>query len=371
MKTWVEISAENLRWNIREFDKILPTEVRIIAVVKSNAYGHGLLLAAKIFVSALKKREVWLGVDSVYEGAELRAGGINAPIVVLGYTPIADLLVAAKHDLSLTVYNKETITALGKLKKKIKLHIKLDTGTTRQGVGEGEIVDFAKLVKKFSNLELEGLSTHYANIEDTADDTFANIQLERFKKAVSALESAGIKVPLKHTACSAAAIGFPKTHFNMVRTGISLYGHWSSEGVRYAAKNDKIKITLKSALVWKTVIAQIRDVLAGTPISYGLTESVKRKSKVAVLPVGYFDGYDRGLSSVGEVLIKGKRCKVLGRVCMNMVMVDVTDCAGADVEDEVILLGSDINAEDVAGKLNTINYEIISRINPLIKRISV
>lgn len=371
MKTWVEIKTDNLAHNIREFDKILSKDVAIMAVVKSNAYGHGLVLAAKTFVSALKKRQVWLGVDSVYEGAELRAGGIKAPILVLGYTPLKDLNLAFKNNLRLTVYNKETIAALGEFEKKIKLHIKLDTGTTRQGVGESEILDFVKFIKSFPKLEVEGLSTHYANIEDTGDHAFAALQLKRFISVAQKLEKSGFKIPVKHTACSAAAILFPETHFNMARIGISLYGYWSSGEARVSAAKKGRKFVLKPALAWKTMVAQVRDVSAGTPVSYGLTEAVKRQSKVAVLPVGYFDGYDRGLSSVGEVSIKGKLCKVLGRVCMNMIMVDVTDCAGISPEDEATLLGGAILAEDMAKKINTINYEVISRINPLIRRISV
>ncbi len=375
MKSWIEISSENLKHNLREFDKILPKNVRIMTVVKSNAYGHGLLLTAKIFTETLKEREIWLGVDSVYEGEELRKAGISIPILVLGYTPIQDLVLAAKYDLRLTIYNKEACSTLAKLDKKTKVHIKLDTGTTRQGVGENEAVQFVEFVKRMPNIELEGLSTHYANIEDTTDHAFAALQLKRFIKIASALENAGIKIPFKHTACSAAAIVFPETHFNMARLGISLYGYWPSGETKVSAREQGIKISLKPALVWKTIIAQLREVPAGTPISYGLTEKTKRQSRIAVLPVGYFDGYDRGLSSIGEVLIKDQRCKVLGRICMNMLMVDATDCKDATLEDKAILLGAGtrdaITAEEMAKKVNTINYEIITRINPLIPRILV
>lgn len=372
MKTWVEISQKNIVHNLRQFDALLGRGVRLMAVVKSNAYGHGLVLAAKIFTKSLRGREVWLGVDSVFEGAELREAGIKAPILVLGYTPDEDLSLAFKHGLRLTVYNKETVSKLAKFKKNIKIHIKLDTGTTRQGVDDNKVLEFAKFVKAYPQIEIEGLSTHYANIEDTTDHSFAALQLKRFVAAVGVLEKAGFKIPLKHTACSAAAILFPETHFNMARIGISLYGYWSSGEAKVSAAKKGQNLVLKPALAWKTVIAQVRDVPAGTPISYGLTEKTKRDGKIAVLPIGYFDGYDRGLSSVGEVLIKGKRCKVMGRVCMNMIMADVTDCGVVKPGDEAVLLGAEgseiITAEEIARKLNTINYEIITRINPLIKR---
>lgn len=375
MKTWIEISKKNLVHNLRQFDAILGRSVRLMAVVKSNAYGHGLIAAARIFTKALRGREVWLGVDSVFEGAELREAGIQAPILVLGYTPDEDLFLAFKHELRLTVYNKETILKLSKFKKNLKVHIKLDTGTTRQGVGDSEILDFVKFVKKFPKLEIEGLSTHYANIEDTTDHAFAAQQLKRFIAAVGVLEKAGFKIPIKHTASSAAAILFPETHFNMARIGISLYGYWSSGEARVSASKKDKKLVLKPALVWKTVVAQVRNVPAGTPISYGLTEKTGRDGKIAVLPVGYFDGYDRGLSSVGEVLINGHRAKVMGRVCMNMIMVDATDCGPVDPGEEAVLLGrqggEEITAEEVARKLNTINYEVVTRINPLIKRVAV
>ncbi|NQU83950.1 MAG: alanine racemase, partial [Parcubacteria group bacterium] len=215
--------------------------------------------------------------------------------------------------------------------------------------------------------------THFANVEDTTNHYYADYQLERFKKIIRILEDNYIEIPIKHTACSAAAIIFPETHFNMVRFGTATYGIWSSKETFLAVK--KSEITLKPVLTWKTRVAQIKKVKKGMPISYGLTEKLSRDSRIAVIPVGYWDGYDRRFSSIGNVLINGRRCKVLGRICMNMCMVDITDLKDVSIEDEVVLLGEQkkerITVEELAEKIGTINYEIITRINPLIKRIVV
>jgi len=291
---------------------------------------------------------------------------------------LVDLREAVKNNIRLTVYNKETIEKLGKIpihnpNLNPKVHIKIETGTSRQGISENEIVDFVKFIKNYPSIEIEGLSTHFANIEDTTDSSFAMKQLATFSRAASILEKNGITIPLKHTACSAATILFSETWFDMVRLGISMYGLWSSKETKAVAKNKNINLNLKPALTWKTIVAQIKTVKSGTPIGYGLTERVSRDSKIAVLPIGYWDGYDRKLSSVGNVLICGKRCKILGRVCMNMVIVDVTDVGKVKPEDEVVLLGQqgreEVNAEEIAQKIGTINYEVVTRINPLIPRI--
>jgi len=374
MKTWVEINKNNLLHNLEQFRKLVGKNIRLMGVVKANAYGHGLVEAAR----AISDKVNWFGVDALSEALKLREIGIRKPILVLGYVELKDLREAVKNNISLTVYNKETIERLGKIpiqnpNLNPKVHIKLETGASRQGVGESEILNFIKSVKSFPSIEIEGLSTHYANIEDTTDSNFAMQQLATFSRVAALLEKEGIKIPLKHTACSAATILFPETHFDMVRLGIGMYGLWSSKETKAVAKNKGVDLNLKPALTWKTIIAQIKNVESGAPIGYGLTERVSRNSKVAVLPVGYFDGYDRKISSIGNVLIHGQRCKVLGRVCMNMVITDVTDVEKVSLEDEVVLLGrqgrEEVSVEEIAQKIGTINYEVITRINPLIPRI--
>jgi alanine racemase len=370
-KTWVEVNRANLVHNLAEFRKRLAPGTALMAVVKSNAYGHGAREVATSILGSPKANDVWFGVDSVQEGAALRKHVGRAPILVLGYTPHDHLALAAKHDLRLTIYNRETIRALlaTKTRGTIRVHVKVETGTTRQGVGERELLDFVKTIKRTPGLLFEGLSTHYANIEDTADPRYAMLQRHRFEYAEALLERAGIRVPMKHTACTAAILLFPETHFNLARLGIGLYGLWPSSKVRDDGRARGIH--LRPALVWKTIIAQIKAVPKGTPVGYGLSERVRRASRIAVLPIGYWDGFDRGLSSCGEVFIRGKRCKIVGRVCMNMCMADVTHISGVRAEDEVTLLGKTVSADEIAQKLETVNYEIVTRINPLIPRVLV
>lgn len=373
-KVWVEINKDSLVHNIKEFKRLLGTEVKMMGVVKSNAYGHDLKKVSKICV----QEEVdWLGVDSIDEALELREAGIKIPILILGYTLLGRLAEVVKNDINLIVYNTETIEKLGEvvdyIGKGVNVHLKVETGTSRQGIFKGQILDFIKTVQKYPLIKIRGISTHYANIEDTTDHSYAAKQLSRFNEIVKLLEKNNIHVPIKHTACSAAAILFPETHFNLARVGISLYGLWSSGETIVSAKDKKQSLELKPVLTWKTKVAQIKTIKSGTPVSYGLTEKVSKETRIAILPIGYWDGYDRRLSSIGNVLIKGQRCKVLGRVCMNIIVVDVSHLKDLRLEEEVVLLGgrgSDkITAEEIAGKLNTINYEVVARINPLIKRI--
>lgn len=382
-KTWLEVDKKNIANNIKQFQKLIGPKVNLMAVVKSNAYGHGLVEIAKI---AVNNHTNWLGVDSIYEAITLRKAGIKVPVLVLGYTLLSNLKKALDYDVSLVVYNIDTLKKMAGIKTKnpFKVHIKIETGTSRQGVYEKDLLEMIGIINQCNNIELEGVSTHYANIEDTTDHTYAQGQLDQFNRVIKVLESHDVKIKQKHTACSAATILYPETYFNMVRVGISLYGLWSSKETMVMARNNgtnkkdlqknQLKdFNLKPALTWKTKVAQIKKIKSGTSISYGLTEKVTKDSMVAVIPVGYWDGYDRKLSSIGNVLIRGCRCKVLGRVCMNMMVVDVSNVPNARLEDEVVLLGKqadeEITAEEIAVKIGTINYEIVTRINPLIPRI--
>lgn len=346
-----------------------------MAVVKANAYGHGTAQVAKALV---KSDADWFGVDSLREAEALRAAGAKKPILILGYTPLSDMKAAVRHGFSITIYNPESLRAASRAAstaRKAKVHIKIETGTSRQGVTDADLVKFAKLLKAARNVTVEGISTHYANIEDTTDSLYAMSQLTRFEEARAVLARNGVAPELSHTASSAAAILFPQTHFSMVRTGIALYGLWPSKETRISAAAGGRKLALTPALSWKSVVAQVKSLAEGTPVSYGLTEKVTRDSKVAVVPVGYWDGYDRKLSSVGHVLIRGRLAKVLGRVCMNMFVVDVTDIPGVTLEDEVVLIGAQgkqvLSAEEVGAGAGTINYEIVTRINPTLPRILV
>lgn len=384
-KTWVEISRSALSSNIKAFRRHVGPGTSIMAVVKSNAYGHGLVETAKL---ADKAGAVWFGVDNVDEGLALRRAGITKPILVLGYTLEDRLSDCVENRLSFVVYNLSAAKALRRLKlaplgprpakntKAAFVHLKIETGTSRQGVAGEELKRLVKELRRTPGVVIEGASTHYANIEDTTDSSYAELQLARYRENLEMLKREGIDPPWKHTACSAAAILFPETYFNLARLGIAMYGLWPSKETLAVAKRQKRMLTLKPALAWKTVIAQIKRLPKGTPISYGLTERTTRPSKIAILPIGYWDGYDRrGMSNVGQVLVRGRRCKVMGRICMNMCVIDATDVPGVAVEDEVVLLGRQrretITAEELASKMDTINYEVVTRINPTSRRIVV
>ena len=383
-KTWVEISKFALTHNITTFRKHVGAKTPIMAVVKSNAYGHGLVHVAKTADAA---GAAWFGVDNVDEGLELRKNGITKPILVLGYTLDSRLKDCIENRLSFTVYNMSTAKALSKLRlrpiaarpsldaKAAFVHVKIDTGTTRQGVNGEELKRLVRALKKTPGVVIEGASTHFANIEDTTDHAYADLQLQRFQSGLAILLKEGIDPPWKHAACSAATILFPETYFNLVRLGISMYGLWPSKETHAVAKQKRRILDLKPVMAWKTVVAQIKHVKKGTPVSYGLTERVSRNSVLALVPVGYWDGYDRKLSNNGTVLIRGHRCKVVGRICMNMFVVDATEVKGIRVEDDVVLLGAQRNecvtAEDIASKIGSINYEVVTRVNPTMPRILV
>lgn len=374
--TWVEISGSALANNIRQFRALIEEKTILCPCVKSNAYGHGLIDTARIFMDAGAD---WLSVNALYEARLLRSAGITAPVYILGYVPAEGIREALELDCRLVVYSQETIEAVETFAracgKRAKVHIKVETGSNRQGVWPEDLVAFARRIKECPHIELEGLATHFANIEDTTDHSYAELQLARFEKAAHSLEAAGFPVPVKHCANSAATILFPKTHFQMVRVGISGYGMWpSNETYVSYIKERKNNFKLLPALTWKARIAQIKQIPAGEYIGYGCTYKTSHETRLAVIPVGYYDGYDRGITS-GYVLVCGKRAAIRGRICMNILMVEITDIPEATLGDEVILIGRSgdetIFAEQFAQWAGTINYEVTTRINDRIPRIVV
>lgn len=370
-KVWVEISRSALISNICQVRKLVkPTKV--MAVVKSNAYGHGLVEVAK----TICKHADWFVVDSIAEALQLRSSGIKNKILIIGYIDPSDISLCAKYHFSFVMYDRKMLRLIQKDKKakkgSYKIHLKIETGTTRQGLNGDELIAFAKEAISISSIDIEGAYTHYANIEDTIDPAYAMSQLAAFEEELIDLKKVGISPSVVHTAASAAAVLYKETRFDAIRLGIVLYGHWPSREVQVVSKQKKTPLEIKPVLKWKTRIAQVKHVKKGTPVSYGLTERVHRDSKIGVLPVGYWDGYDRGLSSIGHVLVRGHLCKIIGRICMNMMMIDITDVPGASAHDEVVLIGAQknqiISAEDVAEKIGTIHYELLTCINPRITR---
>lgn len=374
MLTYLEINKSAIVHNLRQIKQLVGSKVGIMAVVKSNAYGHGMVEVAKI---AIKAGASWLGVISDDEALALRQAKIKVPIFILSFWGPAELKNKIKkiYNCDFPVYTIEQakfLSQLGqKIRKTINIHIKIDTGASRVGVRPDEATAFIKKVKNLPNLNLRGIFTHYAASEDS-DQTFTNQQTERFTKIIDALEKQGIVIPFKHAACSAATMISRQTRFNLIRLGVALYGLWPSPETQLLSNVKNGCIDLQPALTWKTKIIQIKNLPARTTIGYGCTYQTKKKIKLAILPIGYWDGYDRKLSNCGEVLIRGHRCPVRGRVCMNLTMVEIPDTISPKVGDEVVLLGrqgkQEVAAEELAQKIGTINYEVVTRINPLIVR---
>lgn len=367
--SWVEIDGAALAGNLLEFRRLLGKRL-LLAVVKANAYGHGSELVAR---HAIRSGADWLGVFSIPEGLALREAGITPPILVLG-PPMGDVAGALEAGLRLTVPSlggAQAVVDAGV--SGARVHLKLETGTNRQGLLRHELREALGILQG-SDAVIEGAYTHFADIEDTTDHDFAQKQLARFEERLDDLSSLGATVPLPHTACSAATILFPSTHFALARVGISLYGLWPSKETLVSARTlGRAAISLHPVLSWKTRIAQIKQLDIGEYVGYGRTYRATRNARMAVLPIGYADGYDRGLSNAAHVLVHGVRAPIRGRICMNMTLVDITDIPGASPGDEVVLLGSQgdekITAEDLAGIAGTINYEIVTRISPALPRV--
>jgi len=371
--TWVEVSRKNLVHNVGVFRNIIGDDRVLCCAVKANAYGHGLTTVAPIMLEAGAD---WLGVNSLFEAESLRESGIKAPIYIMGYVQRNELKFVVEQGFHFVVYNRDTLLKIVEVCADVNnpafTHLKLETGNFRQGVQDNDLNDIAEIYNRNEVLRLEGVSTHFANIEDTTDHSYAKAQLERFKSMISKLEAFGLHPKYKHCANSAATMLFPDTYFNFVRVGIGNYGLWPSKETYISSLQEGENIELKPVLSWKTKIAQIKNVPSGSYVGYGCTFKTTYDARLAVLPVGYYDGYRRKFSNCSFVLIHGKRAPVRGRVAMNMTVVDVTHIPEAKVEDTVVLLGADGNehssAENLAECAETINYEITTEINDVLDR---
>ncbi|MBI2676458.1 MAG: alanine racemase [Candidatus Yanofskybacteria bacterium] len=366
-KTWVEISKDALKYNVETIKRLAQGKI-VMGVVKSNAYGHGLVETAKLF---LKYGVDWLGVDNVDEAVLLRKAKVSSLILVLGYTPVAFFSLAAKYKIKLTLYGEEVFKQSSKFKKQIDFHLKVDTGMSRQGVTLDDLPGYLASLKNFSDVKLEGVFTHFANADNLSDPSYPRRQLANFRQALEIIKNFGLTPKMVHAAATTGLFALPEALFDMVRIGVAFYGLWPSQEF----KNRFSSFNLKPVLNWKTRIIQIKKISRGTPVGYGITEKVKKDSLIALLPIGYYDGYFRALSSIGEVLISGSRCKILGRISMNLSVVDISAINGAKVGDEAVLIGQmggeQITAEEIAKRLGTISYEVVSRINPLLPRIYI
>ena len=370
-RSWVEINARALAHNISTLRTIVGDEVILAPCVKANGYGHDSALVSEIFLEAGAD---WLCVDSLREAQHLRQRGITAPIYIFGYVMKDELEEVVRLSCKIMLNDREHVSLLQHYaqihNRIIDVHLKVETGINRQGKRPEDILAFAQYVHEQSHLRIEGISTHFANIEDVKRHDFAAVQQERFDDVCTMLAKEGITIPIRHCANSAATLMYPETHYEMVRPGVICYGIWPSPLFRELYTQDADVVhDFQVAAAWKTCVAHIKHVPAGESIGYGRTFYAPSDMTIAILPVGYYDGYDRRLSNVGYVMIGGEKCQVVGRVCMNMIMVDITPIASTvSLEDEVLILGSDahtgasIHMDEIAALQDRISYELPTRI---------
>lgn len=366
---WAEINLDTIATNTKNIKKLVGDK-ELIAIVKADCYGHG---AVDVVPTLLENGASRLAVAMLTEAIELRENNINAPIVILGYTPLYLGEELINYDIEQTVYDLDYAKELSKIalsfNKKAKIHIAIDTGMGRIGFLPGD--DTVKTINEVYNLEgLEviGIYSHFST-SDEKDKSYANEQLFKFKKVMADLKALGIEIPLKHISNSGAIIDMPETYLNGVRPGIILYGYYPSKEV------SKDNISVKPALTLKAKVAHVKELHKDMYISYGKTFKTNKKTIVATLPIGYGDGYPRALSENAKVIVNGKFASILGRICMDQCMIDVTDIENVKTGDEVIILGEEgdlkFNADDMAEALGTINYEILCRIKSRIPRVYI
>jgi alanine racemase len=364
--TWAEVDLDAIAHNARGLKERAGEGTELMAVVKANAYGHGAVPVAK---TALENGASRLAVNRTLEGVELRQAGLTAPILILGYSLPSEAETIVRWDLTPTVTTVEGALALSALSdrqgKVTPIHIKVDTGMGRFGLLPDEVLPFVRRIAELPGLRLEGLFTHFA-VADLADKTYTRRQFGLYMQVVRQLEEAGFTVPLKHVGNSATNLDLPEMHLDMVRCGIALYGLRPSDEVEPA-------VPLEPAMALKSRVARVRTLPPGSSISYGCTYTTTRPTPVALVPVGYGDGYHRILSNKGAVLIGGKRAPIVGRVCMDQFVVDVTGHEGVRQDDEVVVFGrqggEEISAEEVAALAGTINYEVVTSILPRVTRV--
>jgi alanine racemase len=376
---WAEIDLKAIAHNVAELRRITQPQARLMAVVKANGYGHG---AIEIAQCALQNGAAALGVARIEEGIRIRQAGIQTPILIFGYTLPQQAAELLAHDLTACVYTAESARKLSgtaaSLGKKIKVHLKVDTGMGRLGqlpqnfksgnstAIAADALEETQTIAALDGLEFEGICTHFATA-DSKDKAYAEKQLQLFINYLKRLHRAGLNPPVRHCANSAALIDMPQSHFDMVRPGIAIYGLYPSDEVQ------KNRVLLKPAMALKARIIHLKKVPAGFKVSYGSTHETQGSTTIATVPVGYADGLSRQLSNRGQMLVHGRRVPIIGRVCMDLTMLDVGSIENVQVGDEVVIFGQQNNetltVDEMAALLNTINYEIVSTITARVPRV--
>ena len=394
--TWLEVDLDAIAHNVRQIKQLVGEDVTLMAVLKADGYGHG---AIKVARTALNNGAGYCGVASLNEATALRAANIDEPILVLGYTPAWHAREALMRDVTVTLYDLDIARALSRaaleLRRTAKVHIKVDSGMGRLGLLPDQAAAFIRAVAQLPGIQIEGVFTHFSCAD--SDPAYTHVQLERFLGVIREIGDSGLgigdeglemrdpslaiessivnhqsSIRYFHAANSAATLTMPEARLNMVRVGLATYGlsPFAPAPLPPVAQ----ALNLRPALAWKTTLAQVKQLPAGHPVSYGATYHCPTERLIAVIPVGYADGFRRGPANFGEVLVRGQRAPIVGRVCMDQTMIDVTDIPGARIGDEVVLIGHQgaqaITAEDVAARIGTINYEVVSAILPRVPRVS-
>lgn len=374
--SWIELSKSAIAHNVKTIRSLIGKDTMLAPCVKSNAYGHGMVEVARLLVQNNVDR---LCVASIEEALTLGRRGIRIPILIIGFTPQKQLRDVLTTRSSIFVYEMATAKALSRLAQKqrrtFNIHIKVDTGMGRQGLQPSDLPSFIHFIQRTKGLRIEGIATHFATSDEPEKPRHFQSQLHTFlslrKEILSSWKERS--KPIFHCANSAATLLEPTAHLDMVRTGLAIYGYYPSETTREIVQ--KKGVPLRPSLTLKTRVAAVKELPRGACVSYGCTFTTRRPTKVAVLPIGYYDGIDRRLSSKGFVLIRGARAPILGRVCMNIIIVDVTRIPGVSQEDEAVIIGRQgrarIAVEEIATRIGTINYEVTTRVRESMPRVVV
>ena len=362
---WAEVSLGALRRNLRAIREKIAGGAKFCAVVKANAYGHGAIPVAR---EAVQAGADYLAVAVLAEALALRRAGFTTPILLLGPTTPEEADTVVRYDVTQAVTTEEAVKVLSaaaiRQHKTVKVHLAVDTGMGRIGVYPEAAGEAAAAMMSLPGVVLEGMFSHFA-LADARDKSYAKEQFRRFQRAMAEVEGSGIAIPLRHIANSAAILEMPETHLDMVRAGIILYGLWPSEEVRRS-------IDLSPLMTVKAKITCVKDFPQGETISYGRIFKASRDMRIATLPVGYADGYTRLYTGKASVEVDGRRAPVVGRICMDQCMIDVTGIPDAAVGDTVTLFGSPtLPADEAAAWLGTIHYEVVSMMAPRIPRVYV
>lgn len=367
-RTWAEIDLDALKFNIKEIRRITNPNAMVMAVVKADAYGHGAVECAHLLLENGADR---LAVSCLDEALQLRRAGIFAPILILGASFFEEAQDIVSHDITACVFSYDFAHVLSqeakKLNKTAKIHIKLDTGMSRigyvSGVDDDAVIEEILKIASLDNIEIEGIFSHFAT-SDEKNSEYTYLQLNRFMSVCNMLEKRGLKIPIKHIANSAAIMMYPETHLDMVRAGIILYGLYPSDEV---VKN---RLELKRVMTLKSRITMLKELCENRGVSYGKMYITERQTKIATVPIGYADGYTRMLNGKAKMLANGQPVDVIGKICMDQCMIDVTNVHNINTGDEVVVFGADtVTADTLASWLGTINYEVVCMISKRIPRI--